>query len=105
MNPAAVDWVGAELLRYDPVKIPIVLSAFGEFRWPITSFSTDEVYVVGDAGIGAADDVLASQDNALSVVHPVGWRDAVLACNESGPDSSVVRSPQHQARDERERYA
>jgi uncharacterized protein (DUF362 family) len=75
-NAAAVDWVGARLLGYDPTKVPIVREAFGSFRHPLTSFAPGEVMVVGDYGPGQADDVLAVNDVVDQVIHPVGWRDA-----------------------------
>jgi uncharacterized protein (DUF362 family) len=75
-NAAAVDWVGARLLGYDPTKVPIVREAFGSFRHPLISFAPSEVRVVGDTGTGMADDVLAGHDVVNQVIHPVGWRDA-----------------------------
>ena len=49
-NAAAVDWVGAQLLGYDPARIRIVRESFGNFRWPIASFSSSDVTVLGDLG-------------------------------------------------------
>ena len=40
-NPAAVDWVGAHLLGYDPRRVALAREAFGRFRWPITAFEPD----------------------------------------------------------------
>jgi uncharacterized protein (DUF362 family) len=34
-NAAAIDWIRAVLLGYDPLRIPIVRGAFSPFRWPI----------------------------------------------------------------------
>lgn len=75
-NAAAVDWVGALLLGYEPRQIPIARESFGQFRWPITSFAADDVTVLGDLGTGKAATVLASSDTAREVVYPAGWRDA-----------------------------
>ncbi|HXL46672.1 MAG TPA: DUF362 domain-containing protein [Candidatus Binatia bacterium] len=80
-NPAAVDWVGAHLLGYDPHRVALAREAFGRFRWPITAFERDEVRLIGDLGGGAArlTGVLAS---AQSVKHPPGWRDSAAAALE-----------------------
>ncbi len=75
-NAAAMDWVGARLLGYDPAKISVVREAFGDFRWPITSFNPKAVMLTGDLGTGAADDALAERSENAQVIHPVGWRDA-----------------------------
>jgi uncharacterized protein (DUF362 family) len=73
-NAAAVDWIGAQLLGYDPLRIPIAREAFAEFRWPIASFMPDDVTVIGDFGAGKAEAVLAPI--ATQVIYPAGWRDA-----------------------------
>jgi len=78
-NAAAVDWVGAHLLGYDPARIPIAREAFGDFRWPLTSFTSADVQISGDWGTGLADDLLparASAGPSSSVIYPAGWRDA-----------------------------
>jgi len=75
-NPAAVDWVGAHLLGYDPSKISIAREAFGEFRWPLTRFTPRDIAVCGDLGAGRADDLLPSAKKPQSIIYPEGWRDA-----------------------------
>ena len=64
----AVDWVAAQLLGYQPERIPIAREAFGAFRWPIAGFLPADITLVGDG---------ASLAPALPVTYPVGWRDAV----------------------------
>ncbi|HET9010210.1 MAG TPA: DUF362 domain-containing protein, partial [Gemmatimonadaceae bacterium] len=49
-SSAAVDWAGAQLLGYDPSRIPIAHHAFDDFRWPLTRFGADDVQIVGDGG-------------------------------------------------------
>jgi uncharacterized protein (DUF362 family) len=49
-NAAAVDWTGSHLLRYDPYRLPISREAFGQFRWPLATFSPKQVTVSGDLG-------------------------------------------------------
>jgi uncharacterized protein (DUF362 family) len=74
-NAAAADWVGACLLGYDPARIGIVKEAFGDFRWPIASFSSSDVALLGDLGQGNANDLFQSTER-LDVQYPAGWRDA-----------------------------
>jgi uncharacterized protein (DUF362 family) len=81
-NPAAMDWVGAHLLGYDPRRVALTRGAFGHFRWPITAFEPDEVRLVGDLGDepGSLAQALAA---AQSVKHPPGWRDSAAAWTEA----------------------
>jgi len=72
-NAAAMDWVGARLLAYEPSKIPIVSRAFEKFRWPLVTFASNEVSITGDLGEGFADELLHPD---FAVDYPIGWRDA-----------------------------
>ena len=74
-NAACVDWFGALLLGYDPQLVPIVREAFGQFRWPISKFKSENITVSGDWGTGKIDQLTFRKQPA--VVHPFGWRDAV----------------------------
>ncbi|HEX3702530.1 MAG TPA: DUF362 domain-containing protein [Vicinamibacterales bacterium] len=73
-NAAAVDWVGAQLLGYDPNRIALVRSAFQPFRWPIAKVAASGISVVGDLGSGTPATVL--EPLRQPVIHPKGWRDA-----------------------------
>lgn len=75
-SAAAIDWVGAQLLGYDPEKIPIASHAFDTFRWPLVRFREADVATVGDLGSGPSTDVLAGQVPEKGIQHPQGWRDA-----------------------------
>ena len=75
-NMACVDWFGAQLLGYDPRRLPIVREAFGEFRWPIATSAPDEITLSGDWGEGKIDRVMLR--DMPPVVHPLGWREASL---------------------------
>jgi hypothetical protein len=75
-NAAAVDHVGARLLRYDPARIPISREAFGAFRWPLADFRAADVALAGDLGTGPADLLI---DPDYDVLHPLGWRDAAAS--------------------------
>jgi uncharacterized protein (DUF362 family) len=85
-NAAAIDWVGALLLGYDPLKITVAREAFGSFRWPLTNFARGDVALSGDLGAGRADELLVPQ-SAPSMKYPMGWRDAVAA--PSGDDAGA----------------
>jgi uncharacterized protein (DUF362 family) len=79
-NPAAMDWVGAHLLGYDPRRVALAREAFGAFRWPIARFERDEVRLIGDfAGTETLGSLLAS---GHTVKHPPGWRDSAAAVLE-----------------------
>lgn len=73
-NAAAMDWIGAQLLAYDPEKISLVRHAFDRFHWAITNFRSSDVRLAGDLGVGAPGPLLAAVKKAVS--HPIGWRDA-----------------------------
>jgi uncharacterized protein (DUF362 family) len=73
-NAAAVDWIGAYLLGYPPENIPIVREALRMFRWPLTSFTREDIRLLGDLGEGVADEVLERRP-VETINHPVGWRD------------------------------
>ncbi len=77
-NAAAMDWIGALLLGYDPATIPISREAYKRFRWPLAATNIGDVYLLGDLGEGRSDQLLnASQ--TLVTSYPIGWRDAALA--------------------------
>lgn len=75
-NAAAMDYVGAELLGYEPQHIPVVRNAFNNFLWPLTCFTPSEVRLVGDAGDAQADEIFRSFPFHQSIIYPAGWRDA-----------------------------
>jgi uncharacterized protein (DUF362 family) len=66
-NAAAMDWVGSEMLGYDPRRVAIVREAFGDFPWPLASFAPDQIELLGNWHPGNADQAF---------LHPAGWRDA-----------------------------
>jgi uncharacterized protein (DUF362 family) len=76
-NAAAVDWVGARLLGYDPARIPIVHHAFDQFPWPLTSFSADAIDLIGDWQSGVRETVRQPAAGPLgSTIYPAGWMEA-----------------------------
>lgn len=66
-NAAAIDAIGAEMLGYDTQQISIVREAFGDFRWPLTSFAKDDVELLGDWKHEVVCD---------NILYPAGWADA-----------------------------
>jgi uncharacterized protein (DUF362 family) len=76
-SAAAVDWVAARLLGYDPRAVPLVREAFAPFRWPLVAFAPEDVRITGDLGEGPADAVPARPPRPVR--HPAGWRAASLA--------------------------
>jgi uncharacterized protein (DUF362 family) len=77
---AAMDHVGAILLRYDPAAIPISREAFGRFTWPLTLFTFEAVRLTSALKEGTSSD-LTGTEHPASVVHPSGWREAAAAAN------------------------
>lgn len=69
-NAAAIDWVGAHLLGYNPEKIPLLTNSLEDFRWRIADFKSSEINLLGEAQnlIDSADD--------YQVKLPAGWREA-----------------------------
>ena len=78
-NPAAVDYVGAHLLGYDPDKIRLIRNAFGLRQRPIASFMPSEIRLLGDWGAGPAREILTRSEASKRISHPFGWRDVAVA--------------------------
>ena len=70
-NPAAMDWIGAQLLGYDPHQVAVAREAFGRFSWPIAAFSPADVRLMSENGADAESFVGSF---ARPVKHPPGWR-------------------------------
>jgi uncharacterized protein (DUF362 family) len=73
-NAAAAEWVHAELMGFDPRRIPIVAHAFDAFRYPLAAFAPDAIAVgVGGARLTPAD---AGRTLGARLVAPRGWQGA-----------------------------
>lgn len=83
VSAAAVDYVGARLLGYEPARVPLVRHAFDNFKWTLAGFESNAVSLAGDLGEGAADEVVAGIE-LPKVVYPSGWRDAASSGAEAG---------------------
>jgi hypothetical protein len=80
-----MDWIGAQLLAYDPEKISLVRHAFDQFHWPIANSPSTRVELVGDLGKGSPRPILDPIRPRVS--HPIGWRDAAADPLPGRPDS------------------
>lgn len=86
-NAAAVDYVGARLLGYEPERIAIVRHALEEFRWPLARFGAEEIRLVGALGEGSVESVVSAREQ-VPVVYPLGWRDAARAVTTESASAS-----------------
>jgi uncharacterized protein (DUF362 family) len=72
LNVAAVEWVHAILMRFDPKKIPLLLNSFVRDKWPLVDFSPDAIKVHLDG------ELLPNPEKAGRVskyfLPPAGWK-------------------------------
>ena len=71
-SPAAVEWVHAGLMGFDPRRIPIVAHAFDRFRFPLAPCAPDDV-VVRSGGATLTFDA-ACRAFGRHFTPPSGWR-------------------------------
>ena len=72
VNTAAAEWVHARLMGFDPMKIPLIREAFGQFAYPLADFSPGAVRVrIGETERSGADIRPFEGRNFLP---PRGWR-------------------------------
>jgi uncharacterized protein (DUF362 family) len=76
VNATAIDWVGAFLLGYDAGKIPLLRYAFGDYRWRIADFETNDIELIGDWQNDQTAANLIELARRQKVTYPAGWRDA-----------------------------
>jgi hypothetical protein len=74
-NGAAIDWVGAQLLSYEPGKIPLLDIAFTDFRWPIAHFVPNEIKLVTSDMESPVDPTTYFSGLPVAKV-PIGWEAA-----------------------------
>ena len=75
-NAAAVDFIGASFLNFDPFKIPLLQLAFEDFRWRVANFATDEIEIKAGALSSKNPDDFINTICATKVAHPSGWENA-----------------------------
>ena len=71
LNTAALEWVHARLMGFDPLKIPIVKEAFGVFSFPLARFTPSEIKVRVEEKIIPVADVYPI---GKPFAPPRGWR-------------------------------
>jgi hypothetical protein len=71
-NVAALEWVHAILMRFDPAKIPLLVNAFAQNEWPLADFSP------GDIQVHVNGKVLPNVESAARFSRhfssPAGWK-------------------------------
>jgi uncharacterized protein (DUF362 family) len=72
LNTAAVDWVHALLMGFDPYRIPLVREAFAPHRHPLTDFRPEDVHVVLDGRMIPPSDLPRTFGRTFRA--PAGWR-------------------------------
>lgn len=77
-SSAAVDWISALILGYDPTRIPIALHAFDPSPWPLAAFTPAEIAVHTADGVVTAAAYVPPRLQ-VTMDYPAGWRDAVAA--------------------------
>ena len=72
LNPAAVEWVHARLMGFDPARIPLVRKAFGKFSYPLVTFPPSAIMVRTADGEVPADRLYPLSRGVFRP--PVGWQ-------------------------------
>lgn len=72
LNSAAAEWVHARLMGFDPMKIPLIREAFGQFSYALTDFSPDAIRVWMAETESSAGDIRPFEGR--SFLPPRGWR-------------------------------
>ena len=77
-NPAGMDLAAAYLLGFDPGKIPLIQGSFGDYRWPVTRFGSNDVCVKSKERVQPAEELSNEEWLPRPVHFPVGWTSAIL---------------------------
>jgi hypothetical protein len=72
VNPAAVEWVHAGLMGFDPRRLPIIAHAFDRFRYPLASAGPERIAVHHRGATMTPDD--ARRALGARFQPPSGWR-------------------------------
>jgi uncharacterized protein (DUF362 family) len=72
MNTAAIEWVHAFLMGFDPNLIPLTREAFSRHRYPLASFSPAEIIVEVDGKTLTVNDLIANYGRSFRP--PDGWQ-------------------------------
>lgn len=72
-NPAAMDWVGALLLNFDPAKVPLLAGAFSDYCWPLVHYGPESIRLIVSDRKQRLDDVFVEGQFPLPKHVPPGW--------------------------------
>jgi hypothetical protein len=81
-NPAAVDWVAARLMGFDPARLKIIDQAFAERHLPIAAFSAAAIELCSNGPLPAIGGQAAGKAGEAIDVGPAfrphfGWSGAI----------------------------
>jgi uncharacterized protein (DUF362 family) len=83
---AAVEWIHARLMGFDPYRIPLTRQAFSLRSRPLATFAPEEIVVEVDGTELTVDDLVAHYGRAF--IPPDGWRGH---CELTSPVSEGMR--------------
>jgi len=72
LKRAAAGWVGAGRVGFDTRRIPLVREAFGDFSYPLASFSPADIRVAVGQAVSPASDIRPPSGVAFRPAE--GWR-------------------------------
>ena len=90
-SPAAVEWVHAGLMGFDPRRIPIVAHAFDRFRFPLAPCTPEDVVIHGGGAPLSFD--AACRAFGRRFTPPNGWRGHCELAAAPAPDRSAHEVP------------
>jgi uncharacterized protein (DUF362 family) len=70
-NPAALEWINARLMGFDPGRIPLTRHAFDAFRYPLAAFGVNDIRVLDGEGVRRAEEVFPFDGRTFRP--PAGW--------------------------------
>jgi hypothetical protein len=72
LNPAAVEWVNARLMGFDPERIPLLAAAFSPFSYPLVCFPSSSVVAVMEDNSKPAQEIGPFEGRAF--MPAAGWQ-------------------------------
>ena len=71
-NVAALEWIHGLLMRFDPQKIPLLVNAFAQNKWPLADFSSGDIQVHVNGEVLLNVESVARFSQCFSP--PAGWK-------------------------------